>query len=91
MYSSTNIIRVIRSRRIRWAGHVARAERLYVHTGFWCGGLREGVNLEDPRLDGKISFKCILKWDGDMDWIDLPPNRDRWRALANAVMNSRVS
>jgi hypothetical protein len=63
-----------------------------MHTGFWCGGLRQGVNLEDPGLDGNIILECILKkWDGSMDWIDLPPNRDKWRALASAVMNSRVS
>jgi hypothetical protein len=42
--------------------------REMMHTGFWCGGLREGVNLEDPGLDGKIILECILKkWDGGMD------------------------
>ena len=62
-----------------------------MYTGFWCGVLREGVNLEDPDLDGKIS-ECILKkLDANMDWIDLPPNWHRWRALASEVMNSRVS
>jgi hypothetical protein len=35
--------------------------REMMHTGFWCGGLREGVNLEDPGLDGKIILECILK------------------------------
>jgi hypothetical protein len=63
-----------------------------MYTGFWCGGVKEGVNLEDWGLDGMIILKCILKkWVGGMDWIDLPPNRDRWRALENEVMNSRVS
>jgi len=52
----------------------------------------EGVNLEEPGLEGKIVLKCFLKKeDAGMDWIDLPSNRDKWRALANAVMNSRVS
>jgi hypothetical protein len=35
LYSTLIIIRVIKSRRMRWAGHVARAGRGEVHTGFW--------------------------------------------------------
>jgi hypothetical protein len=35
LYSSPNIVRVIKSRRMRWAGHVARIERADVYTGFW--------------------------------------------------------
>jgi hypothetical protein len=43
-----------------------------VHTGFWCGTLREGGRLEDPGVDVMIILKSILeKWAGDMDWIDL--------------------
>jgi hypothetical protein len=42
-------------------------------------------------VDGKIILKWIFeKWDGDMDWIELTQDRDRWRALVNAVMNLRV-
>jgi hypothetical protein len=65
MYSSSNIIRVIKSRRMRWAGHVARMGREEVHTGFWWGDLREGNHFEDPGVDGKIILKWIFKkWDG---------------------------
>jgi hypothetical protein len=47
--------------------------------------------LEDLGLDGRIILKWILKkWVGGMDWIDLAQDRDRWRALVNAVMNLRV-
>jgi hypothetical protein len=38
LYSSPNIVRVIKSRRMRWAGHVARMGRGEVFTGFWLGG-----------------------------------------------------
>jgi hypothetical protein len=44
MYSSPNIIRVIKSRRMRWAVHVACMGRGEAHTGFWWGDLREGTN-----------------------------------------------
>jgi hypothetical protein len=38
LYSSPNIVRVIKLRRMRWAGHVARMGRGEVFTGFWLGG-----------------------------------------------------
>jgi hypothetical protein len=41
IYSSPNIVRVIKSRRLRWAGHVARMGRGEMHTGLWWGNLRE--------------------------------------------------
>jgi hypothetical protein len=46
--------------------------------------------LGDACVDGGIILKWIFKqWDG-MDWIELAQDRDRWRALVNAVMNLRV-
>jgi hypothetical protein len=65
LYSSPNIIRAIKSIRMRWAGHVAGMGKRAVHTGFWWGDLREGDYLRDPGVDGRITLKCILeKWDG---------------------------
>jgi hypothetical protein len=61
-----------------------------VHTGFWWGELREGDHLGDRDVDGRIILKWIKKWAGDMDWIELAQDRDRWRALVNAVMNLQV-
>ena len=53
----------------------------------------EGTDhLEDPGLDVRIILRWkFSKWDGGgMDWIDLAQERERWRALLNAVMNLRV-
>jgi hypothetical protein len=62
-----------------------------VHAGFWWGNLRERDHLEDLGIDGRTLLKWIFKmWDGGMYWIDLTQDRDRWRALVNAVMKFRV-
>jgi len=57
-YCSPKIDRVIKSRRMRWAGHVARMGRGEMYTGFWWGNLRESDHLEDKGVDGRI----ILRW-----------------------------
>jgi hypothetical protein len=50
--------------------------------------VREGDHLGDPGVDGRIILKWIFKkWDGRKYWIELAQDRDRWRALVNAVMN----
>jgi hypothetical protein len=92
LYSSPSIIKIIKSRGMRWAGHVARmgdkrnAYRLLV-------GKPEGRRpLGRPRHRWVDSIKIDLLetgWGG-VDWIDLAQDRNKWRALANAVMNLRV-
>jgi len=63
---------VIKSRRMRWAGHVACVGRGEVPTGFWWGYLRERDHLEDPGLDRCVILKWIFRSGlGDMDWMDL--------------------
>ena len=62
-----------------------------VYVGFWSKNLRERDHSKDPGVDGRIILKWIFrKWGGGMDWIDLAQDRDRWRAVVNAVMNIRV-
>jgi len=64
LYSSPNIVRMIKLRRIRWEGHVARMGRGEEYTGLWWGKLRERDHLEDPGIDGRIILRWILrKWD----------------------------
>ena len=92
LYSSPNIVRVIKSRRMRRAGHVARM------------GKRRGVYmvmvekpegkrpLGRPRHRWEDNIKMDLQGVGcgGMDWIELAQDRDKWRALVNTVMNRRV-
>jgi hypothetical protein len=64
LYSSPSIVRVIKSRRMRWAGHVARLERGEACTGFWWGNLRKRDHWENPGVDGRIILRWIFrKWD----------------------------
>jgi len=58
LYGSLYIARMINSRRMRWAGHVALMGRGEAYTGFWWGNLRERDHLGDPDLGGSI----ILRW-----------------------------
>jgi hypothetical protein len=92
LYSSPSIIRIIKSRRMIWAGHVARmgekrnAYRILV-------GKPEGKRplgrqrrrwVDNIRIDlGEVGW-------GDVDWVGLAKDRIRWRALVNSVLNLRV-
>ena len=92
LYCSPNIVLVITSRRIRWAEHVARMGRKEMYTEFWWGNLRERDHWGDSDVDERIILRWIFrKWDvGRGDWMELAPDRDRWRALVGTVRNFRV-
>jgi hypothetical protein len=92
LYPFPSIIRMIKSRRMRWATHVARmgahrnAYRILVGKP---EGKRPLGRQKHRWVDNiKINLREIV-WDG-MDWIDLAQDRDQWRALVNTVMNLRV-
>ena len=64
LYCSPNIVRVIKSRRMRWAGHVARMGRGDACTVFWWVKVRERAHWGDPGVDGRIILRWIFRnWD----------------------------
>ena len=62
LYSSPIIVWVIKSKRMRWVGHVARMGTEQAYTGFWWGNLREREHLGDPGVNGSIVLR-LRKWD----------------------------
>ena len=90
--SSSNIVRVIKSRRMRWAGHVARmGEDRGVYRVLV--GKPEGkrpLGRSRRRWVGNIRMNLQEVGCRYMDWIVLAQDRDRWRTLVSAVMNLRV-
>ena len=91
LYSLPNIVRVLKSRRMRWAGHVARmVEGRGVHRVLV--GKPEGKRpLGRPRHRWEDNIKVDLRVvGGGGDWMELAQDRDRWWVLVNTVMNFRV-
>jgi hypothetical protein len=90
--TSRSIVRVIKARRMRWAGHVARM-----------GEVKGAYNILVRRPEGRRPLgRPRRRWDdnikmdlreigfGDVDWIHLAQDRDKWWAVVNTVMNLRV-
>jgi hypothetical protein len=92
LYSSPNIVRVIKSRRMRWVGHVARmGEGRGVYRVLV--GRPEGKRpLGRPSRSWEDNIKMDLREVGvdGANWIRLAQNRVQWRAFVNTVMNLRV-
>jgi hypothetical protein len=92
LYSSPSIIRVIKARRMRWAGYVARLEEVRGAYNILVGRPEGRRLLGRPRRRWEDNIKMDLGEIvfGDVDLIHLDQDRDRWRALVNTVMNLRV-
>ncbi|KAJ4431809.1 hypothetical protein ANN_20414 [Periplaneta americana] len=92
LYSSPDIIRNIKSRRLRWAGHVARMGESRNAYRVLVGRPEEKRPLGRPRCKWENNIKMDLRevgYDG-RDWINLAQDRDQWRAYVRAAMNLRV-
>jgi hypothetical protein len=91
VYSSLNI-QVIKSRRLRWAGHVVHKEERRVGYRVPVEKLARRRPLGRPRHRLEYNIKMDLREVrlGDMFWIDLAQDRERWQAVLNVAMNFRV-
>jgi hypothetical protein len=91
-YSSPSIIRVIKARRMRWAGQVVRMGDVRGAYNILVGRPEGRRPLGRPRCRWEDNIKMDLREIrfGDVDWIHWAQDRDRWRALVNMVMNLRV-
>ena len=88
---SSSIVRVIKSKRMRWEGHVAcKGERSVYRV--LVGKPKGRRPLGRPRSRWEDNIKMDLQEVGcrGMYWIELAHDRDRWRALVNAIKNHRV-
>ena len=92
LYSSPNIIRSLKSRRLRWAGHVAHMEQSRNAYRVLVGKPEGKRPLGRPRHRREDNIKINLREVGcdPRDWIALAEDRDQWRAYVSAVMNLRV-
>jgi hypothetical protein len=89
LYSSPNIIRQIKSRRMRWEGHVARMgqERNVYRVLMGKPEGKRPLGIQRRRWEDGIRMDPREIGWGSVDWIQLAQDRDRWRALVNTVMN----
>jgi hypothetical protein len=93
LYRSPNLVRVIKSRKLRWAGHVARIEE----------GMSAFKILTAKRTGKRLFGRPRRKWEDNIrmdleerginagNWVNSAQDRNYWRALVNAALNLRVS
>jgi hypothetical protein len=92
LHASSNVIRVIRSRMMGWAGHVARMR-----------AMRNGYKILVEKPEGKRPLgRTRCRWEGNIrkdlrgnewevvDWIYVAQDMGQWQALVNTVMNLRI-
>jgi hypothetical protein len=92
LYSSPSIIKIIKSRRMTWAGYVARMGKKRNEYRLLVGKPEGKRPLGRPRRRWMDNVRMDLGevgW-GDVDWIGLAKDRNRWRTLVNSVLNLLV-
>jgi hypothetical protein len=92
LYSSPSIFRIIKSTRTRWADHVSRIGETRNVDRLLVGNPEAKSPLGRPRHRWVDNIRMDLEevgW-GNVDWIGLAKDRNRWRALVNSVLNLRV-
>jgi hypothetical protein len=92
LYSSPSIVRVIKARRMRWAGNAARMEEVRGAYNILVGRPEGRRPVGRPRRRWEDNFKIDYRETGfgNVDWINLAQDRDTWRALVNTIMDLRV-
>jgi hypothetical protein len=90
LYSSPSIIRIIKSKGMEWAGHVARVEQESNAYRLLVGKPEGRRPLGRPRRWNNIKMDLGEVGWGDVDWTGVAQDRNRWRALVNSVLKLRV-
>ena len=91
VYSLPNIVRVVKSRRMRWAGHVVRIVKGRDVHRVLVGKPEGNRPLGRPGCRWENNIKLDLQEvGGGGNWMELAKDRDRWWSLVNTVMNFRV-
>ena len=92
LYGSPNIVRVIKSRRLTWAGHIARMEKGRSAFKILTGKPTGKIALGRPRRRWEDNIRMDLEEIGinACNWVDSSQDRNYWRALVNAALIPRV-
>jgi hypothetical protein len=92
LYRPPNIVRLIKYRRLRWAGHIAGIEEGRSAFKILTSKPARKRALRGPRRRWEDDIKMDLKEIGinTRNWVDLAQDRDYWRALVNAALKLRV-